>query len=121
VTKTKIANASDISASGVTKVSVGGKSLIVSQKDSKYCAIANKCPHLGLPLAKGKVENGVITCPFHGSKFDLCSGKNTGWVDSVMGMPAPSWATKIISAGKAPTDVDSFVISQEGEELFADV
>jgi nitrite reductase/ring-hydroxylating ferredoxin subunit len=121
VTKTKIANASDISASSVTKVSAGGKSLIVSQKDGKYCAIANKCPHLGLPLAKGKVENGVITCPFHGSKFDLCSGKNTGWVDSVMGMPAPSWATKIISAGKAPTDVDSFVISQEGEELFADV
>jgi nitrite reductase/ring-hydroxylating ferredoxin subunit len=121
VTKTKIANTSDISASGVTKVSANGKALIVSQKDGKYCAIANKCPHLGLPLAKGKVENGVITCPFHGSKFDLCSGKNTGWVDSVMGMPAPSWATKIISAGKAPTDVDSFAVSQEGEELFADV
>jgi nitrite reductase/ring-hydroxylating ferredoxin subunit len=121
VTKTKIANASDISASGVTKVAAGGKSLIVSQKDGKYCAIANKCPHLGLPLAKGKVENGVIACPFHGSKFDLCSGKNTGWVDSVMGMPAPSWATKIISAGKAPTDVDSFAVSKEGEELFADV
>ncbi len=121
MTKTKIANSSDISASGVTKVSAGGKSLIVSQKDGKYCAIVNKCPHLGLPLAKGKVANGVITCPFHGSKFDLCSGKNTGWVDSVMGMSAPGWATKIISAGKPPTDVESFSVSPEGEELFADV
>jgi nitrite reductase/ring-hydroxylating ferredoxin subunit len=121
VTKTKIANASDISTNGVTKVAANGKALIVSRKDGKYCAIANKCPHLGLPLAKGKVENGVITCPFHGSKFDLCSGKNVGWVDSVMGIPAPSWATKVIAAGKAATDVESLVISQEGEELFADV
>ncbi len=121
MTKTKIANASDISASGVTKVAAGGKSLIVSQKDGKYCAIANKCPHLGLPLAKGKVADGNITCPFHGSKFDLCTGKNVAWVDSVMGMPAPGWATKIIAAGKAPTDVASFAVSQEGEELFADI
>jgi nitrite reductase/ring-hydroxylating ferredoxin subunit len=121
VTKTKIADASDISANGVTKVSANGKTLIVSQKDGKYCAISNKCPHLGLPLAKGKVADGNITCPFHGSKFDLCTGKNVAWVDSVMGMAAPSWATKIIAAGKAPTDVDSFVVSQEGTELFADV
>jgi nitrite reductase/ring-hydroxylating ferredoxin subunit len=121
VTKTKIANASDISASGVTKVSANGKALIVSQKDGKYCAIANKCPHLGLPLAKGKVADGNITCPFHGSKFDLCTGKNVVWVDSVMGMAVPSLVTNIIKAGKAPTDVASFAISQEGEELFADI
>jgi nitrite reductase/ring-hydroxylating ferredoxin subunit len=121
MTKTKIANASDISASGVTKVSANGKALIVSKNNGKHCAIANKCPHLGLPLAKGKVVDGTITCPFHGSKFDLCTGKNLVWVDSVMGMSAPSWATDIIKMGKAPTDVASFAVSQEGEELFADV
>jgi nitrite reductase/ring-hydroxylating ferredoxin subunit len=119
MTKTKIANVAEVN--GVTKATVNGKKIIVSKNNDKYCAIENKCPHLGLPLAKGKVEGGVITCPFHGSKFDLCSGKNVGWVDSVMGMPAPSWATKLIAAGKAPTDVQSFAVSQEGEELFIDV
>jgi nitrite reductase/ring-hydroxylating ferredoxin subunit len=121
VTKTKIANVADISTSGVTKVSANGKALIVSKNNDKYCAIANKCPHMGLPLAKGKVADGNITCPFHGSKFDLCTGKNVAWVDSVMGMTVPSWATNIIKAGKSPTDVASFAVSQEGEELFVDI
>jgi hypothetical protein len=38
-----------------------------------------------------------------------------------MGMAAPSWATNIIKAGKAPTNVDSFAVSQEGQELFVDI
>jgi nitrite reductase/ring-hydroxylating ferredoxin subunit len=118
MTKIKVANVAEVN--GVTKATVNGKKIIVSKNNDKYCAIENKCPHLGLPLAKGKVEGGVITCPFHGSKFDLCSGKNVGWVNSVMGMPAPGWATNLIAAGKAPTDVQSFVVSQEGEELFID-
>jgi nitrite reductase/ring-hydroxylating ferredoxin subunit len=119
MTKTKIANVADVN--GVTKANVNGKKIIISKINGKHCAIENKCPHLGLPLAKGKVENGVITCPFHGSKFDLCSGKNVEWVNSVMGIPAPNWAQKLIAAGKAPSNVQSFSVAQEGEELFIDI
>jgi nitrite reductase/ring-hydroxylating ferredoxin subunit len=121
MSRVKIANAEDVSTDKVLKVSAGGKSLLVSKAGDRYCAIENKCPHLGLPLAKGKVSNGQITCPFHGSKFDLCSGKNIDWVNSVMGIPAPAWAQKAISMGKTPTDVPSMTVSQEGGELFAEI
>ena len=32
------------------------------------------CPHEGAPLADGTIENGVVTCPWHGWTFKACSG-----------------------------------------------
>ena len=120
MTKTKIATAADVSADKVLKTSANGKSVLLAKVGDKYCAIANKCPHLGLPLARGKFENGVITCPFHGSKFEISTGKNVEWVESVVGIPLPGIAKKMMAMGKAPTDVASFAVTQEGEDLFID-
>ncbi|MEA5578182.1 Rieske (2Fe-2S) protein [Anabaena sp. UHCC 0451] len=35
----------------------------------------NACSHLGFPLDKGKVDNGVITCASHQFQYDLKTGK----------------------------------------------
>ena len=119
--KVKIATTNDVSADKVLKTNANGQSVIVAKVGDKNCAIANKCPHFGLPLAKGKFENGVITCPFHGSKFEICTGKNVEWVESFVGIPLPGIAKKMIAMGKAPTDVASFTVTQEGNDLFIDV
>jgi nitrite reductase/ring-hydroxylating ferredoxin subunit len=118
--KTKIATTTETSADKVLKADANGQSVLVAKVGDKYCAIANKCPHLGLPMAKGKFENGIVTCPFHGSKFEICTGKNIEWVDSFVGIPLPGVAQKIMAMGKAPTDVASFAVTQEGEDLFID-
>jgi nitrite reductase/ring-hydroxylating ferredoxin subunit len=120
MTKTKIATTAEVKSDKVLKTNANGQSVLVAQVNGKYCAIANKCPHFGLPLAKGKFENGVITCPFHGSEFEVCSGKNVKWVDSFVGLPIPNLVKKAIAMGKAPTDVKSFAVTQEGEDLFVD-
>jgi nitrite reductase/ring-hydroxylating ferredoxin subunit len=120
MTKIKVAAVADVSADKVLKASANGQSVLVAKVGDKYCSIANKCPHLGLPMAKGKFENGVVTCPFHGSKFEICTGKNVEWVDSVVGIPLPGIAKKMMAMGKAPTDVASFAVTQEGEDLFID-
>ena len=39
------------------------------------CAIDNTCTHRGGPLIEGERGGNVITCPWHGSPFDLCSGE----------------------------------------------
>ncbi len=122
MTKSKVATTAEVSADKVLKVKANGQSLLVAQVDDKYCAIANKCPHLGLPMAKGKFENGVITCPFHGSKFEICTGKAIQWVDSLGGViPLPGVAQKIMAMGKPPTDATSFDVTLEGDELFVDI
>ncbi len=39
------------------------------------CDIEAACTHRGGPLAEGEREGDVVTCPWHGSRFDLCSGE----------------------------------------------
>src|SRR5271166_1319031 len=37
-------------------------------------ALDNRCPHMGFPLDRGSVEDGVLTCHWHHARFDLESG-----------------------------------------------
>ena len=120
MTKIKIATTADVATDKVLKTKAGKRSVLVAKVGNSYCAIANKCPHLGLPISGGKLENGVITCPFHGAKFEVSTGKAVGWVESSMGIPLPDFAKKVISMGKDATDVANFAVSQEGEDLFID-
>ena len=43
----------------------------------QVCAVRDICPHAGFSLADGVFdpENGSITCPEHGSRFQVCSGE----------------------------------------------
>lgn len=36
--------------------------------------LKNSCPHMGGPLGEGDIEEGLITCPWHGWQFDITSG-----------------------------------------------
>lgn len=37
-------------------------------------AVGDTCPHAGATLSEGKVSEGVVTCPKHGSQFDIRDG-----------------------------------------------
>ena len=48
--------------------------VVLSRSESgEVCAIEAACTHRGGPLAEGEREGDVVTCPWHGSRFDLCS------------------------------------------------
>ncbi len=57
---------------------VDGVELAVFNLKGSYHAIKNTCTHMGGPLCEGEVANGVVTCPWHGGKFDIASGKVIG-------------------------------------------
>ena len=42
---------------------------------STLCAISDRCPHAGSPLASGALEGQIVTCPRHGSQFDVQTGE----------------------------------------------
>ncbi len=52
----------------------GGRTVAVFYWDGKYFATDNQCPHMGFPLARGTIKNGVLTCDWHGRAFDLETG-----------------------------------------------
>ena len=50
----------------------------------KINAVDNRCPHMGFPLSKGGVHDGILTCYWHHARFDLASGCAFDlWADDV--------------------------------------
>jgi nitrite reductase (NADH) small subunit len=39
-------------------------------------ALDGICPHQGGPLGKGALFGTVVTCPWHGFQFDVCTGQH---------------------------------------------
>lgn len=64
----------DVPRDGATAVDLEGRKVLVSRIDGRIAAIENACTHAGGPLAMGRVRDGVVTCPWHGSCFRLRDG-----------------------------------------------
>lgn len=62
-----------------TVVTMNNKDVAVFFHGGEYFAIDDMCPHAGTPLSNGHVEDGVVTCPWHGWRFRLCDG---AWADN---------------------------------------
>ncbi|MCC7261046.1 MAG: Rieske (2Fe-2S) protein [Candidatus Latescibacteria bacterium] len=53
---------------------VEGAHLAVFRHQGEYHAVDNRCPHMGYPLSKGSVRDGVLICHWHHWEFDLKTG-----------------------------------------------
>jgi nitrite reductase/ring-hydroxylating ferredoxin subunit len=61
-------------------VKVEQRAILLLNHNNQIYAVENSCPHLKLPMKKGKVtEDGAIICPFHRSAFDLSTGNVKEW------------------------------------------
>ncbi len=49
--------------------------VLILRIDDKLYAYKNACAHMGMPLDGGMIEDEVLTCPWHGFRFDLTSGE----------------------------------------------
>ena len=72
----EIAQTDQISIGTMKSFSINGKSVLVANIEGKFYAIGSKCTHAGGDLSKGKLEGKILTCPKHGSQFDVTTGKN---------------------------------------------
>ena len=57
------------------RVVVAGVSVIVLRLGDQYAAISSTCSHAGGPLDEGSLEGDVVTCPWHGSRFSMRTGR----------------------------------------------
>lgn len=65
----------EIREGGIKAMTLDGEKIILSRRGSIVTCFQNACAHLGLALDDGEVEDGVITCPHHGFRYDLASGE----------------------------------------------
>ena len=82
-----VGKASDFPPGTVKGVVAKGTKVLVANIDGKFFSINSVCTHLGGPLEKGPLNGDVITCPWHGSKFDV---KNGTVVSGPASKPEPS-------------------------------
>lgn len=81
-------------------VKAGGKDIMVSRVSGKYYAIDNHCGHMGGDLSAGKLEGAIVTCPRHGSQWDVTDGHNVRWLRT------PGTAPKVSKIGAYPVKID---------------
>jgi len=70
----RIGNVKDVAAGQMRAFDVAGTKVDVANADGHLYALENTCTHRGCSLASGKLEGTTITCPCHGSQFDVTSG-----------------------------------------------
>ncbi len=99
-TYVSVARFEDLQGKGCITVHPNGKTLALFLYGDKVYALDNRCPHMGFPLDKGSVEDGILSCHWHHARFDLASG---GAFDL--------WAD----------DIDSFPVEVRDGEIFVDI
>jgi nitrite reductase/ring-hydroxylating ferredoxin subunit len=75
--------------------------LAIYNLDGIMHAIDGNCTHRGGPLGEGALVGNVVTCPWHGARFDVTTG-------AVLGPPAPQ-------------GVISHRVTVEGESIFVEL
>jgi Fe-S cluster biogenesis protein NfuA/nitrite reductase/ring-hydroxylating ferredoxin subunit len=66
---------SEIPEGSVRSTIIGGEKVLLSRNGASVTCFQNACAHLGFPIHDGEIENGIITCPHHGFRYDLSSGE----------------------------------------------
>jgi nitrite reductase/ring-hydroxylating ferredoxin subunit len=95
----RIARSADVAAGHMGVFDVEGIKVCVANANGHLYAIDDTCTHRGCSLGKGKLEGTTVTCPCHGSQFDVTSGA--------------------VIRGPATLPVRSRIVQVEGEDLLA--
>ncbi len=87
-TYVSVARIEDLQRSGSITVHPKGKTLVLFLYGERVYALDNRCPHMGFPLDKGSVEDGILSCHWHHARFDLASGGAFDlWADDIESYP----------------------------------
>ena len=96
----RIGNARDIAVGEMRAFDVTGVKVNVASVDGQLYAFDDTCTHRACSLAKGKLDGTTVTCPCHGSQFDVTTGE--------------------VLRGPARRNVRSRMVQVEGEDLLVE-
>lgn len=82
-------------------VQVDGRSIAIFDVGGACLAVDDECTHAGGNLSEGEVDGSVVTCPWHGARFELSTGA--------------------VLAGPAGSAVKSYPVRIEGSAIWLEV
>jgi len=109
--RVKLINKNDLANGEMKEISANGRHYLVAMVAGQIYVADGRCPHLGGKLAEGKLDGTVVTCPLHGSQFDLKDGNVVRWTE---------WTGLISRIGKAfksPRPLKVYMPEVEGDTV----
>ena len=97
------------------EVKIKGHDILLARVTDKYYAINSRCPHLGGNLSRGRLEGTVVTCPVHGSQFDVTDGRIVRWLK---GSGPLQTVSKLF---KGPKPVAAYNVKVEDNKVLVEV
>jgi 3-phenylpropionate/trans-cinnamate dioxygenase ferredoxin subunit len=70
----RVGNCKEVGTGTMRVFDVAGTKVTVANVEGHLHAFDDTCTHQGCSLAKGKLDGTTVTCPCHGSQFDVTSG-----------------------------------------------
>ena len=96
------------------EVTAEGRAILLARVGDRYYATDNRCPHMGGRLSQGELEGVVVTCPLHGSQFDLRDGKIVRWLKG----GALSKASKLL---KPSRPIATYPVKVDGDKIMLEM
>ena len=72
---TPVIDSAALAENTMVRASTGGTDILLVRQHGRICALVHSCAHLGGPLSEGKLKDGSVVCPWHGSEFALDDGR----------------------------------------------
>ncbi|MFH1647214.1 MAG: Rieske 2Fe-2S domain-containing protein [Chloroflexota bacterium] len=97
------------------KVTVGAHEILLARVGKSYYAVGNRCTHMNGDLSLGKLEGRIVTCPRHGSQFDLRDGSVVRWMKGSGIMAA------LGKALKSPRPLPRYKVRVDGDTVLVEI
>jgi nitrite reductase/ring-hydroxylating ferredoxin subunit/uncharacterized membrane protein len=73
-TFTKVLLEGQLGEGKLIKAMAGDTPILLYKRGDTICAISETCSHAGGPLSEGTLIGNLVQCPWHASRFDVCTG-----------------------------------------------
>ena len=104
-----VAKIDELKDGNMKAVLARGKEILLARVGDKFYAADNSCPHMSARLSTGKLEGTIVTCPRHGSQFDLTDGRVVRWTDW------PGLISALAKMVKSPRPITTYPVKLEGD------
>jgi len=115
VERVEVSKTDELRDGTMKAVNVSGHEVLLAKVGGKYYATGSRCPHMGGKLAQGKLEGTVVTCPLHGSQFDLRDGQIVRWLKKSGLLEALSKTLK------PPKPIVTYNVKVEGDRILIEI
>ena len=76
-----VTDVNDVPAGKMKHIEVGEKEILLANSEGRVYALCDRCSHNNAPLSIDALNGKVVTCPMHGARFDVTTGrKQNQWL-----------------------------------------